>query len=217
MERGKTENDERERPLPLTTDIDTPLEKHTPDELLADAAPLTDGEMYERIQRRAYDLYLSRGGAHGSEMSDWLQAEREIRGTRVSDRSVEAAAPVRDDAAPVAREMQGDQSSDVPSYLDTDVPVAGSGDARFGAGSDSAGTTNDSGSDSASDAAVAQAGTANEAAGETSTTDGGGSTEAPTPRRSRSTGARKTRSTRADGEAKPRRGGRRDAPGRDTE
>jgi hypothetical protein len=29
----------------------------------------------ERIRRRAYELYLERGAAHGSEVDDWLRAE----------------------------------------------------------------------------------------------------------------------------------------------
>ena len=28
--------------------------------------------------RRAYELYLARGGAHGHDVEDWLQAEREL-------------------------------------------------------------------------------------------------------------------------------------------
>jgi hypothetical protein len=33
----------------------------------------------ERIQRRAYELYVQRGNEAGSELDDWLQAEEEIR------------------------------------------------------------------------------------------------------------------------------------------
>ena len=33
----------------------------------------------EQIRRRAYEIYLDRGGASGSEFDDWLQAESEIR------------------------------------------------------------------------------------------------------------------------------------------
>jgi len=33
----------------------------------------------EEIARRAYELYLARGGADGSEQEDWLQAERELQ------------------------------------------------------------------------------------------------------------------------------------------
>jgi len=36
-------------------------------------SPLT-----EDIERRAYDIYLSRGGADGSDVDDWLQAERQV-------------------------------------------------------------------------------------------------------------------------------------------
>lgn len=35
-----------------------------------------------RIARRAYELYLERGGSHGQDWEDWLAAEREIRGSR---------------------------------------------------------------------------------------------------------------------------------------
>ena len=33
----------------------------------------------ERIQRRAYELYVLQGNESGSEMDDWQQAEDEIR------------------------------------------------------------------------------------------------------------------------------------------
>ena len=32
----------------------------------------------ERVQRRAYELYVLRGNQSGSEIDDWLQAEEEI-------------------------------------------------------------------------------------------------------------------------------------------
>jgi hypothetical protein len=35
----------------------------------------------ELIQQRAYEIYLERGDAEGSEIEDWLQAERELGGT----------------------------------------------------------------------------------------------------------------------------------------
>ena len=34
----------------------------------------------ERIRRRAYEIYLQRGGQEGGELDDWLQAEQEILG-----------------------------------------------------------------------------------------------------------------------------------------
>lgn len=36
----------------------------------------------DRIAQRAYELYLARGGEHGSDWEDWLTAEREITGAR---------------------------------------------------------------------------------------------------------------------------------------
>ena len=31
------------------------------------------------IAKRAHELYLARGGAHGYDLDDWLQAERELK------------------------------------------------------------------------------------------------------------------------------------------
>ena len=33
----------------------------------------------EDIARRAFELYLDRGGEHGQDADDWLRAERELR------------------------------------------------------------------------------------------------------------------------------------------
>jgi hypothetical protein len=33
----------------------------------------------ERVARRAYELYLARGGGDGMAMEDWLAAERELQ------------------------------------------------------------------------------------------------------------------------------------------
>ena len=35
-------------------------------------------ELRERIAQRAYEIHRRRGGQHGSDWEDWLQAEREI-------------------------------------------------------------------------------------------------------------------------------------------
>ena len=40
-----------------------------------DASGATD----DAIARRAYELYQARGGSHGADMDDWLQAEQELR------------------------------------------------------------------------------------------------------------------------------------------
>jgi len=51
---------------------DTTVQSHTND-ISADRAPNCD-----EIRRRAYEIYLERGGLPGEELEDWLQAEREI-------------------------------------------------------------------------------------------------------------------------------------------
>jgi Protein of unknown function (DUF2934) len=37
----------------------------------------------EEIRQRAYEIHLERGGVHGWDLDDWLQAEREILGTSI--------------------------------------------------------------------------------------------------------------------------------------
>jgi hypothetical protein len=34
---------------------------------------------HEQIARRAYELFLARGGQHGNHEQDWQQAERELK------------------------------------------------------------------------------------------------------------------------------------------
>jgi Protein of unknown function (DUF2934) len=55
----------------------------------------------ERIRRRAYELYLQRGGQPGSELEDWLQAEEEIRraGEQAIDEASEESFPASDSPA----------------------------------------------------------------------------------------------------------------------
>jgi len=36
-------------------------------------------ELRQRIAERAYELYLKRGGSHGRDREDWLEAERLVR------------------------------------------------------------------------------------------------------------------------------------------
>jgi hypothetical protein len=43
------------------------------------AGPTEQLSLEERIERRAYELYVLRGNESGSEMDDWLQAEDEVR------------------------------------------------------------------------------------------------------------------------------------------
>jgi len=58
----------------------------TPDELVetADDSAATQGSTPETpseddIRHRAYQRYLQRGGGHGLDFDDWLEAERELK------------------------------------------------------------------------------------------------------------------------------------------
>ena len=56
--------------IEITTAVDLPSANFRPD------------ETEQEIRIRAYELYLSRGGADGDDLSDWLEAERIVRSSR---------------------------------------------------------------------------------------------------------------------------------------
>ena len=68
---------ERVVPVPQTSEMDGPSSEPI------DAATPENTE--EESRRRAYELYLSRGGANGDDLSDWLEAERLVRSQRGSE------------------------------------------------------------------------------------------------------------------------------------
>jgi hypothetical protein len=39
---------------------------------------------HNEIAEAAYQRYLGRGGAHGQDVNDWMEAERELRARRIS-------------------------------------------------------------------------------------------------------------------------------------
>ena len=43
---------------------------------------ITDGD----IARHAYEIFQRRGGVHGADLDDWLQAEQELRGGAAAER-----------------------------------------------------------------------------------------------------------------------------------
>ena len=51
--------------------MNNPTEKRQPETV--SGAPIR-----EEIELRAYQIYLERGGAHGQDVEDWVQAEREL-------------------------------------------------------------------------------------------------------------------------------------------
>ena len=40
--------------------------------------PATYEQFHEQVRRRAYELYEQRGGEHGHDLDDWLQARSEL-------------------------------------------------------------------------------------------------------------------------------------------
>jgi hypothetical protein len=46
------------------------------------AQPVDPGPSNDEIARLAYELYLERGGASGSHLEDWYEAERRLKGRR---------------------------------------------------------------------------------------------------------------------------------------
>ena len=65
------------------------------------------GSIREMIEKRAYELFLKRGGVHGYHMEDWMQAERESLAEAGGNRKTEVRQPVvpgKGTAAPVPKQ-----------------------------------------------------------------------------------------------------------------
>ncbi len=41
-------------------------------------AGIPQAALHQEIARRAFELFLARGGVHGHDLDDWFQAEREV-------------------------------------------------------------------------------------------------------------------------------------------
>lgn len=44
-----------------------------------ESTPLANKPVTQTIEQRAYEIYVERGGDHGRDHEDWLQAEFEIK------------------------------------------------------------------------------------------------------------------------------------------
>lgn len=63
---------------------------------LTDSCAFRGGDpTHEEIALRAYQIHLEHGGAHGKDMEDWLQAERELREEMQRSNAAERASPAR--------------------------------------------------------------------------------------------------------------------------
>jgi hypothetical protein len=56
------------------------------------------------ISRRAYELFLARGGEHGRDLDDWLEAERQLKNDGVPLRATRRTATAARAAKPTARQ-----------------------------------------------------------------------------------------------------------------
>ena len=62
------------------------------DSTLTQEMDLSDlDRQHQRIAMRAYELYESRGCAHGFDLQDWFQAEAEISGVAIEPEKAAAA------------------------------------------------------------------------------------------------------------------------------
>jgi hypothetical protein len=52
--------------------------------------PVWNAPTHEDIARRAYELYVERGGDDGSDVDDWLRAEQELAAPSQSTRFIES-------------------------------------------------------------------------------------------------------------------------------
>ena len=65
------------RQAPSSTAIDISRERTNDEPFDSGVASTVPNE--DDIRRRAYQRYLERGGGHGNDFDDWLEAERELR------------------------------------------------------------------------------------------------------------------------------------------
>jgi hypothetical protein len=65
--------------MPKTARSKNPTEEVPVSTQPADAASSKSEPSTDEIARRAYEIFLERGGAHGNDADDWLQAELELR------------------------------------------------------------------------------------------------------------------------------------------
>jgi len=80
---GDQNRAERVVPVPQTSELDARNPELDSELSARDAQTFDDTE--SEIRLRAYELYLSRGGSHGDDVTDWLEAERLVRSRGVRE------------------------------------------------------------------------------------------------------------------------------------
>jgi hypothetical protein len=78
MATDKTTKGKRARKATMSAAVVRPVtDKGTP------VAIANGSRTVEQIQRRAYELFLGRGGVHGNDWIDWFTAEKELIGSHL--------------------------------------------------------------------------------------------------------------------------------------
>src|SRR4051812_40005905 len=57
----------------------------------------------EQIEQRAYEIYLKRGGEHGSDLTDWLVAEQELMAIPTEQKRSDSREPLAASRTPQKR------------------------------------------------------------------------------------------------------------------
>jgi hypothetical protein len=60
-------------------ELETKAVEPVPNQPASDETRPNRGPTHEEISRRAYDLWVKRGGVGGNAQEDWLRAEQELR------------------------------------------------------------------------------------------------------------------------------------------
>src|SRR5690242_8453464 len=80
MARAQAKTNNSNKSSPKKPKAPPPAARPTPNSAPPRAAtPPTRRPSAEQISRRAYELFLARGGEHGHHDEDWIQAERELQ------------------------------------------------------------------------------------------------------------------------------------------
>jgi hypothetical protein len=77
---------------------------------------LADGEVQQKIGLRAYELYERRGGEHGHDLEDWIEAENEILSPRI-EQELKGAAETK-----VTRRQEG-ETAESPTHGEEAIEV----------------------------------------------------------------------------------------------
>lgn len=78
---------------------------------------------HDEIRIRAYEIYLARGGDHGLDGQDWLQAERELL-AELNPRAASATAAATSAGATLKQEPGGVPKREAGVYTDPKVSNA---------------------------------------------------------------------------------------------